>query len=452
MKSFKFNVLVLVLILIVSASNIYGAGNIKGVVTDSLSNDPLYGANIILVGTALGAASGFQGEFTVTNIPAGDYVLRVSYIGYERKELELTIMDGKTIELDIALAQEIYEGEEVIITAQAQGQAAAINQQVNSNTIVNVVSKDKIESLPDANIAESIGRLPGVAIQRDAGEGSKVIVRGLSPKFNSITVNGQRIPATDPDNRSVDLSMISQDILEGIEVYKALTPDKDGDAIGGTVNLVTKSAPSDLRMTVKAQGGYNHLEDDFEQYKVSINASDRFFNDKVGLLASGSAQRANRSSDVLDATYLGGTSSSPEIDVENINLADIKETRDRYSAGLNLDFKYTNGVIYWNNFYGRTERDELRRRKRYRVDARNIEYDIRERDVNTDLFTSTLGADYNLGALSLDFQGAYSKSKRKIPNSGYARFRQNSAFANGVKTQLGPQVIPQYAEEDLSET
>ena len=104
----------------------------------------------------------------------------------------------KLLELNVKLHSLAIEGEEVVVSAQLQGQTAAINQQLNSNTIVNVVSSDKIQELPDANVAESLGRLPGVAIQRDAGEATKVVVRGLSPKFNSVTINGLGVQASDP--------------------------------------------------------------------------------------------------------------------------------------------------------------------------------------------------------------------------------------------------------------
>ena len=75
---------------------------------------------------------------------------------------------------------------------------------------------------------------------RSAGEASKVVIRGLEPKFNAITINNVRIPSTAYDDRSVDLSMISTDMLSGIEVYKAITPDMDAEAVGGVVNLKIK--------------------------------------------------------------------------------------------------------------------------------------------------------------------------------------------------------------------
>ena len=118
----------------------------------------------------------------------------------------------------------------------------AINKQLNAKSIVNIVSSDRIQELPDANAAETVARVPGVTIKREGGEGNKVIIRGLSPKYNSITVEGTKLAATDTDDRSTDLSMISQYMLDGIEVTKAGTPDLDADVLGGTVDFKLKRA------------------------------------------------------------------------------------------------------------------------------------------------------------------------------------------------------------------
>lgn len=427
-------------------------GNISGKVTDASNNDPLNGTNVFVQNTAIGAATDIDGNYKISNVTPGKYNIVYSYLGFKTKIIEVTVIAGRTVESDVKLELDAITGDEVIVTGLLQGQAAAINQQVNSNTIVNVVSKDKIDELPDANVAESIGRLPGISLQRDAGEGSKVVVRGLSPRFNSITVNGERIPATDPNDRSVDLSMISQDILSGIEVFKALTPDKDADAIGGTINLITKNAPENFQLNVLAQGGYNNHESDFGQYKTSLSASNRFFDNKLGVLATASAQRANRSSDLLNADYTDNGAQIPVISVDNLNLTDRIETRDRYSAGLNFDYAFDNGSIRLNNIFSRTDRDELRRRKRYRVGEFRVEYDVRERQVNTDLISTSLLGEYNIEDLELDFQTSYSNSKQNTPYSNYGRFQEVGAYNNGLIATLGPTVIPQYAKNDLTQT
>ncbi len=160
MKSF-ITIKILFLCLIMQSTLILAAGGLKGVVTDSLSGETLYGANLILLETALGAATNMEGVYSIKGIPPGDYTLRVSYIGYQSETTDVTIQDNRTLELNFNLFPDIIRGEDVVITGQALGQAAAINQQLTSNTIINVVSEEKIQELPDANAAEAIGRLTG---------------------------------------------------------------------------------------------------------------------------------------------------------------------------------------------------------------------------------------------------------------------------------------------------
>ena len=151
----------------------------------------------------------------------------------------MQVKANSTLSLDIILKSNVIElGGEAVITAQREGQIAAINQQLTADAIKNVVSAERIKEVPDANAAESVGRLPGIALGRSGGEGNKVIVRGLSPKYSTISINGVSLPAAgSSDDRSTDISMISNENLSGIEVFKALTADMDADAIGGVVNL-----------------------------------------------------------------------------------------------------------------------------------------------------------------------------------------------------------------------
>jgi hypothetical protein len=194
-------------------------GKIEGYIIDSQSKDPLPGANVYLEGTTFGAATDIKGKFVVSQVPAGNYKLVVRYLGYRENSLQVSVKEGETLKLEsIKLDFQIIEGEVITVTAQAERQIAAINQQLSSNTISNVVSEARIKELPDVNAAESIGRLPGVSIQRSGGEANKISIRGLSPKYNTVTVNGVRVPSTDVNDRSVDLSLISTNMLDGIEV------------------------------------------------------------------------------------------------------------------------------------------------------------------------------------------------------------------------------------------
>jgi len=283
-SAYRFLLTALVLVILSAGLNAQGRGGVKGVLKDAQTGDPLEYANIGLLGTPSGAVTDETGSYQILNIKPGTYTLVFSYLSYKTIEQEVTIREGETVELNGAMQVESIMGEEAVVTAMARGQTAAINQQINSNTIVNVVSKEKIQELPDQNAAETVGRLPGVSLVRDGGEGTKVTLRGMAPRFNSITIDGEKIPSTSDQDRSVDLSMFSTDALSGIEYYKALLPDMDADAIGGTINFTSRTASGGFHGTVRAQTGYNHLSKSFGQYKGSVSFEDRFFNDRLGLI------------------------------------------------------------------------------------------------------------------------------------------------------------------------
>jgi TonB-dependent receptor len=432
-----------------------GKGNIAGKVLDGTDKSPLWGASILLKGSSAGVATDDEGKFQLTQLPAGKVILSIRYVGYVTVEKEVTVVENKTVNLEVVLKPTQIEGKEVVVTGQLQGQQAAINQQLSSNSIVNVVSKDKIQELPDQNAAESLARLPGISIQRDGGEGQKVIVRGLAPKYNNITINDEKIPSTDEEDRSVDLSSISPDMLAGIEVFKSITPDKDGDAIGGTVNFTVKKAPDNLHADFKMQGGYSSQEKYYGNYRGAFSISNRFFDNSLGVVATANVQRADRSSDAQDVTYSFASQTSTGaaiIRVANLNLVDTKEKRDRYGASLAMDYDLKNGSIFFNTFWSKTDRDEIRRRKRYQIDNARTQYEFRERDITLQLFSANLQGNHLLGPLQLDWRAAFSQSEQNNPHEYNNIFQELSSLTSSIVTDQGPELIPNGVKDDLSNT
>jgi hypothetical protein len=114
------------LFIIISCNSIFAQGQIKGTITDSTSQSLLIGANVYLMGTSLGASTDIEGEYLISNIPVDTYTVKVSYIGYETKNFDVEVFDNKTTLLDVQLIPEVLEGEVVVITGQALGQASAI--------------------------------------------------------------------------------------------------------------------------------------------------------------------------------------------------------------------------------------------------------------------------------------------------------------------------------------
>ena len=305
-RYFAFKTTLLVTMTFISTTISFAqTGGISGKVTDKSNGEDLAWANIIITGTSLGTSTDLDGNYIIRNVPVGKYTVKVSYIGYAEEVAEIVVVENRRTETNFELQYgDAIEGEEVIITAQASGELQAINQQLSSNTITNIVDESKIKELPDANAAESVGRLPGVAIQRSGGEATKVTVRGLSPKYNAVTINGVEVPATGANDRSVDLSLISSNMLSGIEVIKAALPDRDANSFGGTIDLKLGEAKPGGSFSVSLQGGYSQYRDIYGNYDFDISYSNRFFNDKFGVIASVQSEEYDRSADKFSGNYV----------------------------------------------------------------------------------------------------------------------------------------------------
>ncbi|MGE5313299.1 MAG: TonB-dependent receptor domain-containing protein [Acidobacteriota bacterium] len=397
-------------------------GSLQGLITDSTQGDPLIGVNVFLKGTALGAVTGIEGKYKIPRIASGRYTVRISYLGYTTRELPVAIEEGKTTVVNVRLSPEIIEGEVVVITAQARGQMAAINQQLTARTIVNVVSEEKIKELSDANAAEAIGRLPGVSLLRSGGEANKVILRGMSDKFTTVTVDGVKIPPTDPDSRGVDLSTLSQGSLSGIELFKALTADKDADAIAGSVNLVTRRAPSERLFQLDLKGDYNNLMRSAKQYDLGLRYGERFFDGMAGLQVIGTLEDRIRSNEATNIQYQDLFNPSRYY-ISNFKLQFVDEVRKRNGATVLFDFDTPDsGSIRFNTNYNYTNRDYGTYSRNYmtrNAPSTPVFYEMRDRLQDITTFNTALSGENNLFGTTVNWGGSFARSDTKTPFDYY---------------------------------
>jgi TonB-dependent receptor len=451
---------IIIILMIGSVSWAEASTAIEGYVTDAKTGEPLPGANVFIVGTSLGAASDMNGKYIIPKVPPGSFTLRVTYIGYKTMDVTVQVSAEEKIKQDFELDYVAVKGEEVVVTAQAEGQMAAINQQLSSRSIVNVVSSDRIQELPDANAAESVGRLPGVSVLREGGEGQKVVIRGLSPKYNAVMIEGVRMAATDFDDRSADLSMISPYMLEGIEVMKAITPDQDADILGGSVNFKIKEAREGLGEGGRlgydfiARGGYNGLKNTYDDYKFVVNLSTRLYNSRLGILAQADIEKRNRSSQEMGADYrLKG----PELDKKNpvyiggLNLNDIIRERQRYGGTFVLDYRLPAGKINLKNFFSFSDTKVADRNESYNLEGITHEYAATDTRSKLNVMTNVLNYEQNFSLMKIDAKLSHTVSENKAPDNLTFNFEEMSALA-GVNDKVHPTKLPDFAKNIMAET
>ena len=453
----KLLLLAFVLLSICIAQSFGQSGIIKGVITDANEGSTLPGATIYIEGTTIGTVTDVDGVYVLTGVPIGNQIISISFLGFETKTVTIDMKDGQTIEINEALGEGAIMGEEVIVTGQLLGQAKAINRQLNSESIANIVSADKIQELPDVNAAEAISRLPGVAINRSGGEGQKVVIRGLEPKFAAITVNGVRLPANSSTDRSVDLSLLSPELLDGIEVFKSPLPDMDAESIGGTVNLNLRRAPKELKVLAKVLGGYNELNDDYGDYKAVLQGSKRFLNDRLGIVAQGSIERFNRGGDIIGYSWSQGRT-DPETEITEIlgnalDLEDRQEKRRRLNGSVNLDYDLGEGhKLGFFGLYSKTNRDQFIMSNIYDPSEPVIGYQGRGIDNELDLRTGSLSGEHAIGKLFVDWSLSASKTEGSTPYDFTIRFdNSTSPFDPALNADGHPRDFLAAAQPNLPE-
>ncbi|MBW7886781.1 MAG: TonB-dependent receptor [Bacteroidetes bacterium] len=440
--------------------------DLKGTITDSETGEPLPGANVFLKGTGFGASSDIEGRYFLSNVTEGAYVLRISYLGYKTQEMNVVIHREEGRIINFKLRPEALEGKDVVITAQAEGQLGAVNRKLSSLVVVDAVSKDRIQELHDANAAESVGRLPGMSVLRSGGEGQQVVVRGIQPKYNNITIDGIKMASTNADDRSVDLSVISSEMLEGIEVTKTVTADQVADVIGGTVNFRMREAKETeegnpiFGLTMQgARNGLTNAYNKLNNYKLVGSLEDRFFEGSLGVFAQAGLERTNLTSNELSASYgqFGNDPSGSDYVISAVTLSFVPRDRRRANGTLVLDYKLSDeGKIVFSNFLSQGITTTNNGSEVYNVSAaansRNFNFNYAKSTTN--IITNSLHYDQKFSLVHSSIKASHTYSETKDPHDWVFSFLQNSAnlaqFAN--QKNIDPKIIPGAAPNDISHT
>lgn len=328
-------------------------GTIAGVAKDS-SKSPLQGALVQLDPGGKRAVTDNQGQFRITDVDPGDYTLSVSYVGFAPFTQSLKVAAGETVNVD-ADVQLASVSDQVLVTAgRAQGEAEAINIERTADNIVQVLPSRVITSLPNTNIADAVGRLPSVTLERDEGEGKYVQIRGTEPRLSNVTINGVHVPSPEAGVRNIKLDAVPSDLVDRIEVSKTLLPNQDGDAIGGSVNLVTKTPGERPTFDFNTQGGYTPIQDGRWLNAFSGTVGQRFGKDKkLGILAGGTYDHNDRGIDDLEPSQaIGNLNGRNFAYISGEDFRTYQYNRSRYGFDVDVDYALKPGsVLYFKGLF-----------------------------------------------------------------------------------------------------
>ncbi len=241
------------------ALNVYAQGDkgsLTGHVTDS-SGAVLQGAAVELQPAGAKTSTDSQGAYFIYDLSPGQYTVSVTYVGFAVFTQTVNLTAGQSAAVDAKMSV-ASQNDQVLVTAErASGEAEEVNRQRTADNILQVLTNEVITSLPNANIADAVGRLPSVTLERDEGEGKYVQIRGTEPRLTNATIDGVNVPSPESGVRQIKFDAIPSDIVESVEINKTLQANQDADGIGGSVNLVTKTATERPTVALFGLGGYS---------------------------------------------------------------------------------------------------------------------------------------------------------------------------------------------------
>ena len=310
------------------------------------------GAQIKLAPISLTVVSDDHGAYRMADVPAGKYTLTVSYVGFAPQTSDVEVTPGQMLNLDLKL-KVANASEDILVTAsRPHGEAESINETRTADNIMQVMPSEVITSLPNANVADAIGRFPSVTLYRIEGEGVYIQVRGTEPRLTNVTVDGITIPAPEPTVRQVRLDVIPSGMVDSIQMNKTLLANMDGNGIGASVNLKTKEASDLPTLDLYGDGGRTNIMNGRGSYDFGGTSGKRFGASKrFGLLGDA----------VFDYNGRGIDNIQPGLDplstlampfYDNDTIREYRYYRTRYGFDGSADYRLTDSTgFYAHGFY-----------------------------------------------------------------------------------------------------
>lgn len=450
---------------------------LHGSVADQQTGEPLVGAVVRAVPQGVYDVVGLDGNFRIKGLKKGTHTIKVSYVGYQSFEetIEISQHTNRKIQLKPHANQTL---EEVVVSANSDksSELAARSAERNALQLMNIVSGKAIEISPDLTVANLVQRVSGISIERNSnGDGQYAIMRGMDKRYNYTLVNGIKIPSPDNKYRYVPLDIFPSELLGRLEVSKSLTPDKEGDAVGGVINMVMKEAPTQLELKANLATGYSelfmnrsfdsmnksliHTQSPYEAYGktysatiqdfakgfldtksaspmpnivAGLSAGNRYMHNRLGVILAGSFQNTFRgsNSDFYNSTVYDTETTSR---ITSLAQRNYSEQQQRLGLHAKLDFALNSRTkLQWYNAFMNLQNWQVRQTKTtdfssggYDPVAGNagLGFSTRLRYTRQSIFNSTLQAKHQLATnLSVNWSAVYSLATNAVPENTSVNF------------------------------
>ncbi len=417
------------------------AADVSGRVTDASTGRPLPSATVRIPELGLTTRADRSGEFRFTGLPAGQHTLEVDNVGFTRSSAVVTVSEAGPAVENIAMTS--ADIEVITVSGMRLAQATALQDKKTAKVIKESITANDAGKLPDQNAAETLVRVSGVSVTTDQGEGRYVTVRGIDAALNNVTIDSQVIGSPEGDTRRVALDTVPANLLSKLEVIKSVTPDLDGNAIGGTINLVTPSAfddPDGSFITATAEVGYYDLGGE-NPWGASAAWGQVFGEDRFGIVLSASYSEREYTTHNLQ----GGDPWEEEGDFlvpDEMVLRAYNIQRERSGMVANLEFRPNDDMRFaWRNIYNRYEDIELQPEIVYDYRGGDLEdqtpvsglftegegerINSERREIQT-ILSSSLSGEFEIDRWTLKVTGTYGETEQDTPYDNAYTFEIDS--------------------------
>ncbi len=433
-------------------------GTVTGRVFEGATGKSLQGAIVKVAGTTVVDFTDPDGRYSLAGVPAGSATVEVEYVGLDFFKQVVKVTAGGVATVDADLKSEVHRMSTCEVAEAARGQALAINQQKTARGIINIVSEETFGAMNEGNIGYALQRLPGISVDENedgAPEGANI--RGLPSEFNSFQIDGNRAARGGFNTRT-----LVADGVASIEVIKAATPDRDGDAIGGIINVVSRSAFQRDGREIKLSGSGTFIGLPHKWgYNAKATYTDLFgiFGQEKNLGVSVTATKylTNRyyTNNDTDFTVINRANNPTynlpsEVFLYIPNMTIEYNVRETKSYGVNAAIDFRTGprhTFYLRPLYSHYDLDSSRYLTRPFIDTRfqdiangrktfevlsynyargsagpngsrgELRYSAEEADTSNDLISFSAGGRHELDALTLNYDVYGSRSHYRRPRN-----------------------------------